>query len=150
MAAMEPLCRLIGINPVCLSKEENYLLEVELLRCICSELKEIFRNKYKDFFRFIKLSKEKESNMLERNFVSLVIKDILASGEYTLEGFAQYANIHEDVIHEVISGVNTNPSAMLFRRVIDLHRIVRSDLYDGIIKKITMQYLDLAINKDKK
>lgn len=147
MAAMEPLCRLIGIDPGCLTKEENYLLEAELLRSICSELREIFKIQYKDFFRFIKFSQKKENDMLERNFVGLVIKDILASGEYTLEGFAQYADTHEDVVHEVISGVNTNPSATLLRRVIDLHRVVRSDLYDEIIKKITTQYLDLVIKK---
>lgn len=147
MAAMEPLCRLIGINPACLTKEENYLLEAELLRSICSELREIFRIRYKDFFRFIKFSKEKENDMLERNFVSLVIKDILASGEYTLEGFAKYADTHEDVVHEIVSGVNTNPSATLLRRVIDLHREVRSDLYEEIINKITTQYLDLVTKK---
>lgn len=149
MAAMEPLSRLIGINPSYLTKEESYLLEAELFRCICSELREIFRVRYKDFFRFMKFSKEKENEMLERNFVSLVIKDILASGEYTLEGFAQYADTHEDVIHEVISGVNTNPSATLLRRVIDLHREVRYDLYDEIIKKITTQYVDLVMKKEK-
>ncbi len=143
MAAMEPLCCLIGINPSCLSKEENYLLEAELLRSICSELIEIFRTRYKDFFRFIKYSKEMENEMLEKNFVSLVIKDILASGEYTLEGFAQYADLHEDVVLEIISGINTNPSAMLLRRVIDLHRVVRSELYDEIIKKIIAKYLDM-------
>jgi len=149
MAAMEPLCRLIGINPAYLTKEENYLLEAELLRSICIELREIFRIRYKDFFRFIKFSKEKENGMLERNFVSLVIKDILASGQYTIQGFAQYADTHEDVIHEVISGLNTNPSALLLRRVIDLHRVVRSDLYDEIIKKITIYYLDLVTKNER-
>lgn len=150
MSAMEPLCRLIGIIPDNLTKEEHCLLEAELLRSICYELREFFRIKYKDFFRFIKFSKEKENDMLERNFVSLVIKDILASGEYTLEGFARYADTHEDVVHEVISGINTSPSAMLLRRVIDLHRVVRSGLYDEIIKKIIIQYLEYTNEKELK
>lgn len=150
MAAMEPLCRLIGINLSYLTKEEIYLFEAELLRCICNELKEIFRKRYIDFFRFIKFSKDMENEMLERNFVSLIIKDILSSGEYTIEGFAEYTDTHEDVIHEVISGINTNPSAILLRRVIDLHRVVRGDLYDEIIKKIITQYLDLVVKKEKR
>ncbi len=136
MAATEPLSRLMRIKPNHLTKEENYLLEAELLRCICNELKEVFRDQYKFYFRSMKFSKEMEDNMLEANFVSLVANDILATGEYTLEGFARYANTHEDVIHEIITGVNKDPSATLLRRFIDLHRIVRNDLYEQIIKKI--------------
>ena len=82
--------------------------------------------------------------MLEANFVRLIIKDILATEEYNLKGIAYYTDTHEDVVQEVIDGRNTNPSATLLRRSIDLHRLVRRDLYHSIVKKIATEYLAVA------
>lgn len=82
--------------------------------------------------------------MLETNFVRLIIKDILATEEYDTQGVARYAYTHEDVIQEVIDGRNLNPSAMLLRRSIDLHRTVRRELYHSIMKKIAAEYLSAA------
>lgn len=140
MAATELLYRLAGISPTRLSKEEVILLEAELLTRICEELKEIFRQKYKDYFRLMKFSVEKESKMLDGMFVRLIIKDILSTEEYSLKGIACYTDFPEDIIQDVIDGRNSHPSATLLRRSIDLHRSVRRDLYGSIIKKITREY----------
>lgn len=43
MAAVEPLCRLFGVDPKNLSKDESILLETDLFILICNELVEIFR-----------------------------------------------------------------------------------------------------------
>lgn len=144
MAALELLCNLAGINLSKLSKEEALMFEAELFWRICEELKEAFREQHKDYFCLMKFSIEKENSMLENNFVSLIIKDILSTEEYNLQGFAFYANTHEDIVQEVIDGRNKNPSAMLLRRSIDLHRLVRRDLYQSIIKKITTECLVMA------
>lgn len=144
MSAVEPLCKLIGINPHQISKEENLILEADLFTRICEELKEIFREQFKNYFRLLKLTIEKENHMLESNFVRLIIKDILSTEEYTMSGIAQYADIHEDVVDEVIAGRNTNPSAIFLRKVIELHRSVRCDVYNLIIKKVAAQYLSVA------
>jgi len=140
MPATEPLCRLIGINPSDLSREECIFLEAELLYGICEELKENFRKQYSEYFRLMKFTMEMENAMLEENLPHLMIKDILITKEYTLEGIAHYVNTHEDVVHEIISGLNRNPSAMLLRRVIELHKLVRSELYKEIMKKIVAKY----------
>jgi len=137
MTAMEPLCHLIGINSYELSRKENFFLEAELFTRICEELKEIFREEHKNYFRLMKFTVEKENTMLETYFIQLIIKDILSTGEYTLEGIANYTNIHEDIIQEVINGRNTTPSAILLRRIIELHRSIRRELYLTIMKKIT-------------
>lgn len=144
MAAMELLCRLIEINPSKFSREELMLVEAELFTRICEELKEIFRKQHSDYFRLMKFTIEKENLMLETNFVRLIIKDILSTKEYNSQGIARYADTHEDVIQEVIDGRNHNPSAMLLRRIIDLHRTVRRELYHSIVKKITTEYLAVA------
>jgi hypothetical protein len=75
-----------------------------------------------------------ENKMLDANLLALIIKDILATEEYDLKGIAYYTKCHEDVLHEVVTGCNINPSAMLVRNIIELHRSVRAELYIKIIK----------------
>lgn len=141
---MEPLCLLIGINSSMLTKEENILLEAELFIRICEELKETFREQHRNYFHLMKFTIEKENVMLEAKFVRLIINDILSTDEYNLKGIAYYTDTYEDVVEEVITGRNTSPSATFLRRLIDLHRLVRRDLYNAIIKKIATQYLAAA------
>jgi hypothetical protein len=144
MPAIEPLCRLMGVNPDKLSKKESILLEAELFLRICEELKEIFRDQNKDYFRLLKLTKDKENTMLETRFMSFIIADILLTKDYKLEGIALYADTHEDVIQETYAGLNLYPSATLLRKLIELHRTVRRDLYQKIIKKIALEFLSVT------
>lgn len=137
MSAIQELCCLYGVDPKQFSKEENILLEANLFTRICEELKEIYREQNKDFFRLIKFTKEMEDEMLEANFIRHVINDILATDEYTLDGIAYYSGSSEDVIHEVATGLNTSPSLSLARKIIELHRTIRPDLYRTILSKIT-------------
>jgi hypothetical protein len=85
-----------------------------------------------------------ENEMLDANFICLLVKDILASGEYTPSGIAYYTNTPEDVITEVAAGCNPNPSAIFLQRIIEMHRTVRRELYTEVIKKITSEYLTVA------
>lgn len=146
MSAMEPLSILIGINTNKLTNEEHILLESELFLIILEELKEIYRTQHKDYFHLMKFNIEKENSMLETNLVHLIIQDILFTGEYNLEGIAHYTNTHEDVIQEVYSGLNQNPSATLLRKILELHRMVRRDLYHEISKKVAATYLESTTN----
>lgn len=141
MSALEPLCHLIGIHTFHFSKEENYLVEAELFLRICDALKEVFRQQYKDFFHFMKFTETQENEMLEANFIKIILNDILSTEEYTLQGIAFYTDIHEDVIHELASGLNTKPLAICLRKIIELHRSVRRELYQSIGKKIVINYL---------
>lgn len=137
MSATELLCLLVGVNPKNLSREQNLLLEAELFTRICEELKEIFRIKNKEFFRLMKFDTEKENTMLEANLIRCLINDILTSQEYSLSGIACYTQIPEDVIYDIAAGCNINPSLPLSRKIIELHRTVRPNLYRDILKKIT-------------
>jgi hypothetical protein len=144
MPALVPLCNLICINHLKFSKEEHLLLEAELFIRVCNELKESFREQYKNYFRLMKYTLEKENTMLEANLIRLIIKDILSTGEYTLEGIACYTDTHEDIISELASGLNTKPLATWLRKIIELHRSVRRELYQAIGKKVASEYLDVA------
>jgi len=141
MSAIEPLCRLMGVNPNVLTKEENILLEIEIFSRICEELKEIFRDQHRKYFQLMKFTTEKENTMIEAKFIRSIIQDILSTNEYSLEGIALYTNTHQDVIQEAYIGQNLNPSAILLRKLIELHRSVRQELYLQITKKIAAKYL---------
>ena len=136
MPAIKPLCHLIEINFKKLSKEEFLLLEAEIFIRICNGLKEFFREQYKSYFDLMKFNFKKENKMLEADFVRLITSDILSTQEYNLHGIANYSDTPEDVVQEVIDGRNIRPSAIFLWRIIELHRSVRRDLYDAIIKKI--------------
>lgn len=142
MSAIEPLCCLIGIDKRKLSKKESILIEADLFSRICDELKEVFRQQYKTYFCLMRFTLEMENTMLEEIFISSIIRDILSTGEYTLQGIARYTDTHEDVIQELASGINKQPLAILFRKIIELHRSVRFEIYNAIAKKIVLEYLE--------
>lgn len=144
MPATEPFCRLIGINPHKFTKEESCLIEADLFTRICTELMEIFKAQYICDHLLINSNIETESAMYDINFIRLIIRDVLSTDEYNIQGIAMYTDTPEDVVCEVITGRNLSPSATFFRRVIELHRSVRRDLYDSIIKKITSEYLAIS------
>ncbi len=144
MSATEPFYRLIGITSSQLTKEERLLLEAEIFIRICGELKEIFRKHYRDYFCLMKFTIEMENNMLESQFARLIIQDILATGEYNLAGVAQYTNSYEEVVEEIMTGLNLTPSAIFMQKLIELHRSVRRELYTSIIKKVAENYLAVA------
>lgn len=144
MSATEPLYHLIGITSLQLTKEERLLLEAEIFAHTCGELKEIFRKQYKDYFRLMKFTIEMENAMLESQFARLIIQDILATGEYNLTGIAQYTNSYEEVIEEIMTGLNLTPSAIFMQKLIELHRSVRRELYASIIRKVAENYLAVA------
>ncbi len=144
MSATEPLCRLIGIDFKKLSKEEYLLLEAEIFSRICEGLMGFFREQQKSYFNQINFNFEKENIMLENDLARSITKDILSLEEYNLTGLAFYADTPEDVIQEVVDGRNIRPSATYLWKIIELHRTIRRDLYDAIIKKILRHYLVAA------
>lgn len=139
MAALQSLSYLYGVNSHRLSKEENFIIEAGLFVRLCEELHEFIKKQYREYFTLIKINPRKENAMIETNFLRCIVNDILSTGEYTLSGIAYYSHVSEDVIYEIISGCNTNPSLLLARKIIDLHRSIRKDLYQAIFKKITLE-----------
>ena len=113
MAAVEPLYRLIGIDTSAFTKGEIFLLEAEIFSSLCKELKEIFRKQYKNYFHLMKLTIEKENHMLNSFFLRFILKDILLTEEYDLDGLAYYTDTPQDVIQEIIDGRNIRPAAIL-------------------------------------
>lgn len=135
MSTIEYLCRSIGINPHQLSKEENQILEAELFYLLCKELNSIFKTEFELYFRLIKFNPLMEEIMIEENFMRCIVNDLVCSESYTLSGIATYTQTPEDIIQEIAIGKNTNPSLHLARKIIELHRNTRPELYKKILEK---------------
>lgn len=144
MTTLQSWCYLIGITAKQLSKDELLLVEAEIFIRIVQEVKEVFRENYKTFFGLMNYTVEMEDIMIESNFLRLIIQDILTSEEYDIKGIAYYTHIPEEVVNEIVIGLNTNPSAAILQRIINLHCSVRKDLYQSIYKKIALDKLEAA------
>jgi hypothetical protein len=139
MATMEYLCSLAGINPCRLSKEENLLLEAILTCTFCDELTQFYQKMMPTYF--IKKHQEKDDKMVHSNVINLILQDLLRSNDYTITGVATYSNVPEEVIYDIAIGNNNNPSLEVSRKIIELHRNARVDLYQKVMQKITAGYM---------
>lgn len=139
MTAIRSFYQSLNLNFRVLTKEEKIFLEADLFTRIYEELKEIIRRQNWNYFQLTKLNKEKVNTMLETHFIRCIINDILSTEEYNLQGIAYYTGIPEDILYDVAAGFNLHPTLSLARKVIELHRLVRPDLYRGIINKLTTQ-----------
>lgn len=137
MPALQTFYHFLDMNYRRLSKQEIFILEAELFTRIYGELKEMIRKQNKDYFYLMKFNIEKENIMIEADFIRCIINDILPTEEYNLSGIAYYTDTPEDVIYEIASGRNIHPTLSLARKVIELHRSVRPNLYREIMNKIT-------------
>lgn len=135
MSTPEPFCHLVKINSTMLTKNEIMLLELELFSQVLEELKMLFTHHHKDYFRLLKFTHEMESSMIENHFIRYIINDILSTGEYSLEGIAYHTQIPEEVIFEISAGLQDCLSLSLSQKIIELHRMVRNDLYQAILEK---------------
>ena len=67
--------------------------------------------------------------MVHSNVINLILQDLLRSNDYTITGVATYSNVPEEVIYDIAIGNNNNPSLEVSRKIIELHRNARVDLY---------------------
>ncbi len=142
MSMVQPLFQLLNINLGQFIKKELIFLEAELFTRICGEIMEIIKEQNKDYFQIINLNKEQI--MLEAKFIRCIINDILSTEEYNLSGIALYADAPEDVIYDLASGCNANPTFLTSRKIIELHRMVRPNLYQEIANKIKRELLNIS------
>lgn len=136
MSTLTPWALFLGINAQDLNRNEKILLDIELFLIITEELENKFKSLYQDYFNLIKFANEKEENMQEANLTRLILTDILSSEAYTLEGIAQYADICEEVLQDILTGWNSNPSVGIFRKLVSLHREVKHETYQKLFNKM--------------
>lgn len=146
MPAPELFCRLVNINLITFTKEESMFLEIEFFTLIVEELKNLYMHQHKDYFRLLKFTQETESSMIEDHFIRYIINDILSTEEYSLAGIAYYTQTPEEIIFEIAAGLQGCLSPSLLRKIIELHRMVRSELYQAIFKKCRNKVIEECPN----
>lgn len=136
---MEYLCCVAGVDPKKLSREENLLLEVVLICEVCDELMQVYQVTVPENLR--KNFKEKEVMIVHGNVINLIVQDLIKSNDYTITGVAAYSNVPEEVIYDIAIGNNNNPSLEVARKIIELHKTARAELYQRVMQKITASYM---------
>jgi hypothetical protein len=136
MPALELLCHFIGIDPAKFTKEENLFLEAELYSRVSHEIEKAYQSQYKEYFHLLNLNVEWEDTMMELNFIRSLIGDILQSEAYTLSGIAYYTQTPEEVIEDLFIGYKMSPLIGLPRKLIELHKSIKPEIYQNIIKKM--------------
>lgn len=141
MAACEYLAMDIGINCKQLTDIERCLLEVEIIYQLWSEIEKLYGRESISILKIENdmnpnITKGKGANMSMKNIIQLILNDLIENEEYNITGLATYTQSTPDVIFDVVSGLNQNPSMALSRKIIELHRLARRDVYLGILMKI--------------
>lgn len=132
---------LLGQKISKLSRTEKLLLEIEFFTRVCHELSEIFNARHKEYQQLMKSYLNQEENMFNVKFMQEMMRDILSTEEYSLAGIATHTHIPEEVLSDIATGLNTNPTFELSRKIFELHISVRRSLYDEIIRRIILEYL---------
>lgn len=137
MTAIQTYLDYYQLKPKSLSKIETLFLESILFDEICNNLIMLIKEYHQPYFRLIHLNKYKESNMIEGQLIRFIINDILSSGEYTLSGIAYYTDTPEDIIYDIATGDNPNPSLLLAKKLLAIHRSIKPDFYRELFYHIT-------------
>lgn len=114
-----------------LSLAEKHIFEVFIFTSICQELTNYFRKQYTCSIISIR-----EEHMKKVNITQELLKDILNSELYSLTGISIYTDIPEDILIDIIAGINTNPTFEACKKIFELHITVRQNLYNEIFTKI--------------
>lgn len=122
MDLSESLFRFYLVN---LSKKEKLLLETIFFIYLQQELILLYR-----------AEENMEVPMVSSPVVRGLVNDLLLNNDYTVQGLAHYTGYPEDVIYDLASGLNLNPTLALSTKIIELHAIARRDLYSDLIKRI--------------
>lgn len=114
-------------NNIKYPKTRNILLASGLFSTLCSELEKVFNGMFNEAYQ--------NDFAFGTPLISSILKDILSSEHYTLSGISYYTQIQKDVLIDIITYSNRNPSFELSIRIIDLDMSVRKDLYKNILNK---------------
>ena len=135
MSALQRLSHYLGVNLRQFSREENLFLEAELFLRISEEIWAQFKLENKDYFHHL-TNFNVEHTLMELQVIRCLIDDILRSENYTLSGIAYYTQTPEELVQELLIGYRVSPVITFTRKLIELHKEIKPDLYKNVIKKI--------------
>ncbi len=78
----------------------------------------------------------REEFMIDGVLIQNLVNDLIASSDYSISALASYTGYPEDVIYDLASGMNLQPTLSLSTKIIELHALSRREFYSGLIRKI--------------
>lgn len=76
------------------------------------------------------------NTLLDTQIIQSIIHSIIATGDYTLEGIAYYANLPLDIVIDAACGNNKNFSLTPWAKIIGLFIQVKPEIADLLITKL--------------
>jgi hypothetical protein len=77
-----------------------------------------------------------ECYLMDSKIVQIIIKEIIESGNYTLEGVAYHTRVPFDIIYEAACGINNNLSIMSWSRIADLYLQVKPEISNILAQRL--------------
>jgi len=114
------------------SENERKVLKVILLGYLHQVFCELFKHK----LIFNQKNSSLECYAMDSRIMQLIIKGIIETGEYTLEGIAYYTHIPLDVIYDAATGASNQFSITPWARVVDLYLKVKPDTAQVLIDRL--------------
>lgn len=108
-------------------KNERKILKFFILGC----MHQLFNEK-------INLTQDQillEFYSMEKNVIQFVLREIVETEEYTLEGIAHSTRVPLDIIYDAACGINKQLSISAWSKIMDLYLQVRPDVKEVLIKR---------------
>lgn len=112
-------------------KNERKLLKVFLI----SRLHKLFGELFHTNIQYHKDNLPMESYAMDSKIIQLIIEGIVKTGEYTMEGIANYTRIPFDVIFDAACGNCSQLSITPWARIVDLYIQVRPEIAKTLFDK---------------
>lgn len=132
MAANDLLESMLRICVGKVSEKEKLLLEIIFFKYLYAQLKKTIESIE---------CKQTEEAMLDGSVIRILINDLLISGEYSLQGLANYTDYSEDVLYDIAAGINNQPTLSLATKIIELHALARQEFYSFLVNKTIKQVI---------
>lgn len=121
------LINVLGLKIKNLTQKELTLIEIYIYNYI-------FKDLYSCFNYELKNSDIKEHGMFDGLVIKKLANDLILNQDYSISGLAQYAGFPEEVIYELVAGINCNPTITLANKIIELHVSARREIYISFLR----------------
>jgi hypothetical protein len=114
--------------------EEN---EIEILKFfLLGFLHKLFSEIFKNQQDSNQYNLSMESYAMDSLIVQSILKGIIETGEYTLEGIAYYTQIPFDVIYDAASGIHNHFSVTPWAKIANLYLQVKPEIAQLLINRL--------------
>lgn len=115
--------------------KEHMLLGAFLMNFLYQRTKRLCRT-YHEFHLKTASAMLEADEMMDRYLSYYLMQDLMATGNFTLEGLAAEVRQPLDVITDIASGTKLNHSPALLHRLIKLHVLTKKTFHSELIRRL--------------